>query len=181
MISISSRSRARSKRWTSVLTISGLLGALSSTGLAQNAPSASTVLPGAATGPVTANRPAVVRPTRAMFGAQPAVKKSAAPARSNDLLSELQKALALAPQNIPYAPFVGNATAILATPGNGLVLVRQPNCSLSAGNVPYSYTLSDPYGAPVSETLNYDQLLHSEAGLTTTGGDFNGKRSEERR
>src|ERR1700691_1092261 len=167
MISISFRTRARSRRCMSVLTISGLLGALSSTGLAQNAPSD--------TGPATANRPAVVPHPRAMFGAQPGVTKSKRPAHPNDLLSEFQKALALPPQDIPIAPFVGNATAVLATPGNGLILLRLPNCSLSAGNVPYSLTVSDPYGAPVSETLNYDQLLHSEAGLTTTGGDFNGK------
>jgi hypothetical protein len=110
-----------------------------------------------------------------MFGAQPGVTKSKRPAHPNDLLSEFQKALALPPQDIPIAPFVGNATAVLATPGNGLILLRLPNCSLSAGNVPYSLTVSDPYGAPVSETLNYDQLLHSEAGLTTTGGNYNGK------
>ena len=81
----------------------------------------------------------------------------------------------LPPQDAAVAPFVGNATVILASTANGLVVVRQPNCSLNAGNVPYSYDESDPYGAPVSVVKSVDQLLHSEAGLTTTGGNFGGK------
>jgi hypothetical protein len=175
MISIWSRTRTRSMRWVSVLTISGLLGALSSTGWTQNPPLASTELPGAATGPVTANRPAVVQHTRAMFGAQPPVIKSKRPARLNDLLTEFQKQLALPPQNIPFASFAGNTTVILATPGNGFVMGREPNCSLTAYNEPYTLTVTDPYGAATSETPNYEQLLHSEAGLTTTADGFGGK------
>src|ERR1700677_3388317 len=167
MISISFRTRARSRRCMSVLTISGLLGALSSTGLAQNAPSA--------TGPATANRPAVVPHPGAMFGAQPGVTKSKRPARLNDLLTEFKKQLALPPQNIPFAPFVGNATAVLATPGNGFVMGREPNCSLTAYNEPYTLTVTDPWGAAASETPNYEQVLHSEAGLTTTADGFGGK------
>jgi hypothetical protein len=114
-----------------------------------------------------------------MFGKQPAAKIKQARERNRHLkedpLTAIKGALALPPQSITYAPFVGNATVIEAPSANGMVMARQPNCSLSAGNVPYNVDLSDPYLPPASETPNYDQLLHSEAGLTTTGGQYNGK------
>jgi hypothetical protein len=114
-----------------------------------------------------------------MFGAQSAATVKQARERSralkNDPLTAIKGALALPPQSITYAPFIGNATVIEAPSANGLVMARQPDCSLSAGNVPYNLNLSDPYLPPVSETPGYDQLLHIEAGLTTTGGQYNGK------
>ncbi len=72
----------------------------------------------------------------------------------------------------PVAPFFGNVTAIGVPAGNMLELQRQSNCSLTLG--PASYTLSLPnvtYNVPAF-TANYDQVLHSEAGLTTTGGNW---------
>jgi hypothetical protein len=70
----------------------------------------------------------------------------------------------------PVAPFLGNTTVITSPDGSIIGLVRQKNCSLTMGWA--SYTLSLPtatYDVP-TPTLNYNQVLHSEAGLTTTGG-----------
>jgi len=114
------------------------------------------------------------RHKRPMFGAQSATRPSKAAPASDDALAQIKAALNLPPQNLAPAPFVGNLTTILASTANGLVVVRQPDCSLSAGNVPYSEDASDPYGMPVSVITSVDQLLHSEAGLTTTA-NFAGK------
>ena len=70
----------------------------------------------------------------------------------------------------PLAPFLGNNT-VISSPGGSLVgLMRQSNCSLTMGYG--TYTLNFPsvnYDIP-STTVNYGQVLHNEAGLTTTGG-----------
>ena len=72
----------------------------------------------------------------------------------------------------PLASFFGNLTAITSPNGTVGGMVRETNCTLTMGWV--SYTLSLPsanYSVP-TPTLNYDQVLHSESGLKTTGGTW---------
>jgi hypothetical protein len=70
----------------------------------------------------------------------------------------------------PAAPFAGNLTSITSPSGTAVALVRQPNCTLSMGWASYTVSLpSATYTVP-APTVNYDQVLHSEAGLTTKGG-----------
>ena len=69
------------------------------------------------------------------------------------------------------ADFAGNLTQIQA-PDN-LALIRQSDCSLTLDDFTYQYTFGgSPTGSIVSTTTHYDQTLHTEAGLTTTGGKF---------
>ena len=70
------------------------------------------------------------------------------------------------------ASFLGNSTAITSPAGTVLGLERTANCTLTMGYA--NYTLNLPglsYTVPPL-TPNYDQLLHEEAGLTTTGGSW---------
>ncbi len=70
------------------------------------------------------------------------------------------------------ANFQGNHTTITAS-GNQLVsLVREPNCSLTLATGTYSEQTgsSDALSGTVAD--NYEQVLHSEAGLTTTPDVF---------
>ena len=72
----------------------------------------------------------------------------------------------------PNANFFGNVTAINIDPSDLLAMKRTSTCSLTL--VPLSYSLSLPnftYSI-LGETPNYDQVLHSEAQLTTTGGTW---------
>lgn len=70
----------------------------------------------------------------------------------------------------PLAGFVGNVTAITAPPGDVLAMARESDCTLTMDWA--SYTLSLPTISYTAGPLNYhyDQVLHSAAGLTTTGG-----------
>jgi hypothetical protein len=72
----------------------------------------------------------------------------------------------------PSASFSGNLTAITAPAGDLAGLFRQPNCSLTLNWA--SYTLSMPSATYLIEgtTPNYDQVLHSTAGLTTSAGNW---------
>ncbi len=76
------------------------------------------------------------------------------------------------PQTLTDAQFLGNQTAIRASQFDAFALVRQPNCSLTAMDA--TYTLSTPGYTGQSTTPNYEQLLHSAAGLTTTADRFPG-------
>ena len=72
----------------------------------------------------------------------------------------------------PLASFLGNTTVIASPSGTALGLVRQSNCSLTMLWATYTFNLTLPtvaYDIP-SPTTNYNQVLHNEAGLTTTGG-----------
>lgn len=72
----------------------------------------------------------------------------------------------------PLAPFLGNTTVIASPGGTALGLVRQSNCTLTMLWATYTLNLSLPsanYDIS-SPTTNYSQVLHNEAGLTTTGG-----------
>ncbi len=160
-------------KWATILSVAGALSMLPPLGFAQAGISTSAAGGGPSLGSGT--KVASTRHTRRMFGAQGAARADKAETPTDDPLAETKPDVMLPPQDSAVAPFVGNATVILGSTANGLVVVRQPNCSLIAGNVPYSYDISDPYGMPVSVVNSVDQLLHSEAGLTTTGGNFGGK------
>ena len=76
----------------------------------------------------------------------------------------------------PLAPFLGNTTVIASPSGTAVGFVRQSNCSLTMLSATYTFNLSLPdvaYSIP-SQTTNYNQVLHNEAGLTTTGGVWPG-------
>ena len=68
------------------------------------------------------------------------------------------------------ANFQGNFTAISAEPGQALILYRNPNCSLSLGTG--SYNVAAGTYTQTQLTPNYEQVLHSEAGLSTTPDIF---------
>lgn len=70
----------------------------------------------------------------------------------------------------PLASFAGNMTAITSPSGTAVALVRQANCTLSMGWASYTVSLPTATYTVPAPTGNYDQVLHSEAGLTTTGG-----------
>ncbi|MGB7264158.1 MAG: FG-GAP-like repeat-containing protein [Terracidiphilus sp.] len=72
----------------------------------------------------------------------------------------------------PIAPFIGNLTSINVPAGDLLELQRQANCSLTMGWAGYTLTLPTISYSVAGTTANYDQVLHNEAGLTTTGGSW---------
>jgi hypothetical protein len=70
------------------------------------------------------------------------------------------------------ANFQGNQTTITA-PGNQLVsLAREPNCSLTLAAGTYSQQTGTNDALTGSISNNYELVLHSEAGLTTTPDVF---------
>ena len=95
----------------------------------------------------------------------PAARKAAA----------AKPALTLPPGTDTSAKFYGNETAITASPYDVFAMQRKPNCSLTAvsasgtviGSTLTSFTIE-------SSTLNYEQVIHAAAGLTTTPDQFAG-------
>jgi hypothetical protein len=69
----------------------------------------------------------------------------------------------------PLAPFSGNLTAITAPGTDDLYLMRQSNCSLTLTNVVFNGTTTITSDGT---TANYGNILHTEAGLSTTAGTF---------
>jgi hypothetical protein len=69
------------------------------------------------------------------------------------------------------AKFLGNATTI-STSSGALALARQPNCSLGLATGNYAITDSGVTYTQTDITPHYEQVLHSEAGLTTTADVF---------
>jgi hypothetical protein len=115
---------------------------------------------------------------RPMFGAQPVHKipqnKDGSRALPDDPLAAFQADTTLPPYVQNVAPFVGNFTIVTATPGNGMVMARELDCSLTAFNVPYTTDPSGPYNKADSKTIDYNQVLHNQSGVGTTGGNFGG-------
>jgi hypothetical protein len=68
------------------------------------------------------------------------------------------------------AGFKGNFTAIAGPPGQAIALYRMPNCSLTLATGSYN-TGAGTY-MQTGSTPHYEQLLHSEAQLTTTADLF---------
>jgi Bacterial Ig-like domain (group 3)/FG-GAP-like repeat len=71
------------------------------------------------------------------------------------------------------AKFQGNLTAITAPPGQALVLSREPDCSLSLFTGTVALTSQLTYTS-TGFFADYDQVLHANAGLTSTPGAFTG-------
>jgi hypothetical protein len=69
------------------------------------------------------------------------------------------------------AKFQGNLTAISAPSGQGLVLSRQPDCSLSLFTGTIALTPNFSYSS-TGFFADYDRVLHSNAGLASTPGVF---------
>jgi hypothetical protein len=67
------------------------------------------------------------------------------------------------------AKFQGNLTAITAPSGQALVLSREPDCSLSLFTGTISLTPHFSYGS-TGFFADYERVLHTNAGLTTTPG-----------
>ena len=63
-------------------------------------------------------------------------------------------------------------TTISVPAGDPLALLRQANCSLTLEWAGYTLTLPTVSYTIAGTTPNYDQILHNEAGLTTTGGSW---------
>ncbi len=76
------------------------------------------------------------------------------------------------PSQPATAPFLGNLTVIAVPAGDAVGMRRNVNCTLTMGGA--SYTLNVPTVTyDISNlTSGYDQVLHNEAGLTTTGGNW---------
>jgi hypothetical protein len=72
------------------------------------------------------------------------------------------------------APFLGNETIIRNASGNTIALQRQSDCSLSLFDGTYSYV--NPTGSVqfTPAIAHYEQVLHGEAGLTSTPDVFSG-------
>ena len=70
------------------------------------------------------------------------------------------------------APFLGNATVINAPLGDLVGMDRTSNCSLTMGYSTYTLSLPTVNYDIAGETSNFDQVLHTAAGLTTTGGNW---------
>jgi hypothetical protein len=76
------------------------------------------------------------------------------------------------PPQIQIAPFLGNLTAILLPPADGLALLRQSDCSLLFSDFAYSSTGVQFSSTLKSQTPHYDATLHANSFLTTTPGVF---------
>ena len=70
----------------------------------------------------------------------------------------------------PLAPFRGNSTVLTSPSGTVIGLVRETDCTVTMGWASYAVNLpTATYHIP-APTHDYNQVLHTEAGLTTTGG-----------
>src|ERR1700722_4119707 len=72
------------------------------------------------------------------------------------------------------APFIGNQSIIRNTSGNVIGLQRQSNCSLTLYTGSYSYLNPVASVQLAPTTTHFEQVLHGEAGLTTTSNVFTG-------
>ena len=74
----------------------------------------------------------------------------------------------------PAAGFAGNLTAVVLADNHLMVLAQQPDCSLSLNDGAYTVNFNGPVFSYtlVGSTPHYEQVLHTAAGLTTTGGHY---------
>jgi hypothetical protein len=72
------------------------------------------------------------------------------------------------------APFIGNQTVLLNNSGNFLGLQRLGDCSLTLYDGDYSFINPTATAQFTQTTPHYEQVLHSEAGLTTRPNVFAG-------
>ena len=83
-----------------------------------------------------------------------------------------ERILQTAPSTPPVADFEGNRTLISTDPGYGLVLQRQPDCSLSYEYGSYTVSLPSLTVKVLGSTPGYQNTLHALAGLPTAGNGF---------
>ena len=85
-------------------------------------------------------------------------------------------ALLTSPENgtPPPASFTGNLTAITLADAHIMTLSQQPDCSLTLRDATYKVTVTTPlFSYTLGNSIpHYEQVLHSLAGLTTTGGNY---------
>ena len=72
------------------------------------------------------------------------------------------------------APFLGNQTLLVNNSGKILGLQRQSDCSLTLYDGDYSFMNPAATAQLTQTTPHYEQVLHSQAGLTTTANVFTG-------
>jgi hypothetical protein len=72
------------------------------------------------------------------------------------------------------APFIGNQTILVNSTGDFLGLQRQSDCSLTLYYGNYTYINPTASAQFTQTTPHYEQVLHSEAGLTTKPNVFTG-------
>ncbi len=74
----------------------------------------------------------------------------------------------------PPANFSGNVTAVALASNHLLTLMQQADCSLTLQDSIYTYNPTGPMFSYVvaAATPHYEQVLHTAAGLTTTGGNY---------
>jgi hypothetical protein len=87
--------------------------------------------------------------------------------------------IALRPSAVPevsapptLAPFLGNLGAVPASPGNGLTLQRQADCSLLFSNFAFSIETSAVSATIDSQTPHYEKIMRDNAFLTAPAGAF---------
>ncbi len=91
-----------------------------------------------------------------------------------DPVAAVHRLLALPPLTAQNAAFLGNQTAIAASAGDAFMMVRQPDCSLTALNAGFTPDINDTEYTGQSSTTHYDQTIHAAAGLTTTATEAGG-------
>jgi hypothetical protein len=70
------------------------------------------------------------------------------------------------------ANFAGNLTTLTGSPQTVFSLVRQANCSITKLDGTYVFSATNPNFTIVTTTPNYERILHTAAGLTTTAGTY---------
>jgi Bacterial Ig-like domain (group 3)/FG-GAP-like repeat len=70
------------------------------------------------------------------------------------------------------APFLGNLSAIPASPGNGVILQRQADCSLLFSNFAFSIKTSGVSVTVDSQTPHYEKIMRENAFLTAPAGTY---------
>jgi hypothetical protein len=74
----------------------------------------------------------------------------------------------------PPANFSGNVTAVALADNHLMSLAQQADCSLTLRDSVYTFNATGPVFSYVlaASTPHYEQVLHSAAGLTTSGGNY---------
>ena len=91
-----------------------------------------------------------------------------------DPVAAVHRLLALPTLTAQNAAFQGNQTAIAASRGDAFLMVRDPDCSLTALNAGFTPDASDTEYTGQSSSPHYDQTIHTAAGLTTTAKEAAG-------
>ena len=74
----------------------------------------------------------------------------------------------------PPANFSGNVTTVALANNHLMLLAQQADCSLTLQDSVYTFNATGPVFSYVvaASTPHYEQVLHTAAGLTTTGGNY---------